>query len=204
MSSNKTDTRHRILNATWKLLEKSGGKPVKLSDIARAAGVSRQAIYLHFVTRADLMKEAARHVDEMKDIDERLAASRRAADGEERLDAFVEAWGNYIPEIYPVGRELMAMGDTDEAAAEAWADRMKAVRHGCRAAVDALARDGRLSDDLSRDEATDLLQLLLRVENWQFATQERGWSQADYIEHMQRAAHRALVEPEHRSFIAVS
>ena len=54
MSSENSETRTRILKAAWTLLEASRGRGVKMGDIASAAGVSRQAVYLHFATRADL------------------------------------------------------------------------------------------------------------------------------------------------------
>ncbi|MBL4878008.1 MAG: helix-turn-helix transcriptional regulator, partial [Hyphomonas sp.] len=55
MSSENLETREKIMRATWKLLEESGGSGVRMSDIAKAAGISRQAVYLHFPTRADLL-----------------------------------------------------------------------------------------------------------------------------------------------------
>ncbi|MEO1505580.1 MAG: helix-turn-helix domain-containing protein, partial [Pseudomonadota bacterium] len=85
MSSAESDTRTRILQAAWRLLEE-GAAGVRMSDIAKAAGVSRQAVYLHFPTRAKLLIDTTRYVDEVKNIDDRLAASR-AATGIDRLDA---------------------------------------------------------------------------------------------------------------------
>ena len=70
-----------------------------------------------------------------------------------RLDEFVKAWGNYIPEIYPVARALLALQDSDEAAAAAWDNRMQALRAGCEAAVKDLKRDGHLREGLSVPEA---------------------------------------------------
>ena len=51
MSSENLETREKIMRATWKLLEESGGSGVRMSDIAKAAGISRQAVYLHFLTQ---------------------------------------------------------------------------------------------------------------------------------------------------------
>jgi len=191
MSSMNPNTRTRILNAAWKLLE-TGGSKVRMSDIAKAAGVSRQAVYLHFPSRAELLVATTRHIDEEKDVDARLAASRSATSGRKRLELFIEAWGGYIPEIYGVGRALMAMQDDDEEARQAWEDRMQAVRHGCEAAVQALAADGTLRPDLTTDAAADLLWTLLSVRNWEQLTRQVGWSQDDYIERIKDLAVRAL------------
>lgn len=196
MSSDKPDTRSRILEAAWKLLEDGGGSGVRMSDIAKAAGISRQALYLHFPSRADLLVATTRHLDTVKDVDGRLAVSRAAASGVARLDAFVAMWAAYIPEIYGVGKALMAMQETDDEARLAWSDRMNAVREGCAAAVDALAADGALAQNLTADKATDLLWTLLSVRNWEQLTRECGWSQEDYSAGIALAARRCLLRPD--------
>lgn len=192
MSSDKIDTRTRILESTWKLLESDGGETVRMSDIAKAAGVSRQAVYLHFPNRADLLIATTRHLDDVLNVDARLEKSRAADSGIERLTAFIDAWGNYIPEIHGVARALLAMKDTDAEADAAWRDRMQVVRHGCAAAVKALKADGDLREGLSVEKATDLLWTLLSVRNWEHLRSDCGWSQRQYIEVMTSSARRLL------------
>lgn len=192
MSSERTDTRTRILDAAWGLLEESDGKGVRMADVARRAGISRQAVYLHFPSRADLLIATTRHIDVEKDVDGRLAASRQATDGLARLDAFVAAWGNYIPEVHAVCRALLAMRDTDAEAAAAWDDRMAALRDGCAAAVRDLSEGHALRQDLEPEVATDLLWALLSVRTWEQLVTECGWPQRRYIAAMQDLARRAL------------
>ena len=192
MSRENSETRERILASAWELLMEAGPAAVRMSDIARRTGISRQAVYLHFPSRAELLIATTRYIDEVKDVDARLVASRATDDGLERLDAFIEAWGNYIPEIHGVARALIDLQAKDEAAKAAWADRMDAVRHGCRAAVAALARDGRLTGDLSEDEAADLLWSQLSVESWEVLRLRCGWTQVRYIQAMQQMARRTL------------
>jgi len=181
------------LKAAWKLLEAEPGKSVRMSDIAKEAGISRQAVYLHFPTRAELLVATARYLDEVNNIDEGLAASRTASTGVERLNAFIEAWGNYIPKIYGIAKAFLAMQDTDDAAATAWNDRMQAVREGCEAAIKALKKDGALSSDYSTNQATDILWTMLSVRNWEQLTGNCGWPQKRYIDTMKRLARRMLV-----------
>ncbi len=194
MSSENLETRERILESAWKLLADGQASAVRMSDIAKQTGISRQAVYLHFPNRAELLIATTRYIDEVKDIDDRLARSRSASTGIERLEAFVEAWGNYIPEVYGVASALIAMQAKDEEAGAAWADRMGAVRHGCEAAVAALKRDGRLTRSLSTKEATDLLWCHLSVENWVHLRHGCGWSQARYVEVLQETLRAVLVE----------
>ncbi len=73
MSSDKSDTRTRILEATVRMLEEQGGRGVRMGDIARESGVSRQAVYLHFASRTELLNAATRFVDERLEVDRRLA-----------------------------------------------------------------------------------------------------------------------------------
>ena len=113
MSSENSETRKNILETTWKLLESGGPSAVRMSDIAKSTGISRQAVYLHFPSRAELLIATTRYLDEVKDVDARLEASHSATSGLERLDAYIEAWGNYIPEVYGVARALVAHMSVD-------------------------------------------------------------------------------------------
>lgn len=193
MSRKNVETRTRILEATVRMLEEHGGKGVRMGDIAKASGISRQAVYLHFASRTELLVAATRYLDETLDIDSRLAPSRAAASGVERLGLYIECWGNYIPEIYGVAKALMMAQDTDEAAAAAWQDRMWAMRDGCRAAIEALHADGALAAEWQVNEAIDALWTMLLVPNWEALTIDCGWSNDDYVRWMKNLAKRAFV-----------
>ncbi len=193
MSSDNPETRTRILKAAWELLEASRGQGVRMTDIAKRAGISRQALYLHFATRAELLIATTHYLDAVKGAEARLVPSRTAQSGIERLDAWIEAWGNYIPEIYGIAKALLAMRDSDAAAAEAWDQRMQDMREGCQAAIDALEKDGTLSPDYAPQQATDILWTLLSVRNWEQLTVECGWPQERYVETLKSLARRIFV-----------
>jgi AcrR family transcriptional regulator len=192
MSSTESETaRDRILNAALRLLEGRENRAT-MAGIAGAAGISRQALYLHFPNRAGLLIATSRHLDAALDFDGRLAAGGAAAAGPERLDGFIAAWGACLPEIHGLARALMAMGESDAAARRAWDARLAAVRRGCAAAVAGLAAEGRLTPLLSEERATDLLWTLLSVEAWEKLI-ECGWGQAAYVRTMQALARKALM-----------
>ena len=194
MSSKNIETRTRILEATVQMLEKHGGRGVRMGDIAKSAGISRQAVYLHFASRTELLVAATRYLDEILDVDSRLAASRAATSGVERLALYIECWGHYIPEIYGVAKALILAQDTDEAAAAAWRDRMLAMRDGCRAAIDALHSEGNLAPEWTPKRATDTLWTMLLVPNWENLTGECGWSTQQYVRWMKTVAERTFVQ----------
>ena len=191
MSSEQTKT--RILETTWKVLEKRIDKN-RMSDIATAVGISRQALYLHYPTRAELLIATTKHIDKVKKVNQRLELSRAAGSGIERLHFFIKAWGGYIPEIHGMSVALRNMRENDKAAAEAWDERMQAVRHGCQAAVRAIEKDGKLKSDLSEQVATDILWTLLTVENWERLVLDCTWSQSEYEIKMIELAEIALLE----------
>ena len=194
MSSENIETRTRILEATVQMLEGGGGRGVRMGDIAAAAGISRQAVYLHFASRTELLVAATKYLDEVLGSDRRLAPSRAATSGVKRLELYIESWGRYIPQIYNVAKGLMLAQDTDEAAAAAWKDRMLAMRDGCRAAVEALHADGSLASEWTPRKATDALWTMLLVPNWENLTIECGWSTQQYIRWMKTLVKRTFVE----------
>lgn len=197
MSNAVPETRDRILSACLTLLENSDGEEVRVSDVADAAGVTRQTLYLYFRNRTELLIATTHFVDDIKNADERLRPSRTAGSGQERLDAYITAWCTYIPEIYGISRALLAMKDPD--ARQAWESRMKDMWEGCEAAILALRADGHLTPDYSVKEASDLLWTLLSVRNWENLRIERGWSQAQYLAATLTMAQRLFVKAPPRS-----
>jgi AcrR family transcriptional regulator len=194
MSSKTEETRLRILDASVRMLEEHGGLGVRMSDIAKATGLSRQALYLHFSSRADLLEATTQHVDQALDLDRRLAPSRTAQNGQERMALYIEFWGKYIPDIYAVSKALMVAQETDEAAAKAWKDRMEAMRDGCRAAIKALHADGDLKKEWSQKQATDVLWTMLLVPAWENLVMECGWSNQQYVKWMKTIAIQVFVK----------
>jgi len=174
-------------------MEERVGRNVRMGDVARGAGVSRQAVYDHFGSRAELMVATVRYGDEALGLDERLHRYRAAGSGVERLETYVEFWGNYIPEIYGIARALLAERESDEAVAAAWDDRMGVVYEACRDIIEKLRRDGTLVLGWPTDEAADLLWTMLSIRNWESLTRERGWSVDHYVNRMQDLTKRVFV-----------
>jgi AcrR family transcriptional regulator len=186
MSSEISQTRKKIIEAASTLLLNTKGKGVRMADIAKASGVSRQAVYLHFQSRTELMVATVRYLDDLHGLSERVRPFNEAVPGREKLDTFVKFWGNYIPEIYGVAKALMATQDTDEAAMAAWNDRMNSVRSGCRETVEALERDGELASKWPVEVTVDMMWTILSVENWERLTIDCGWTIEEYVERMRR------------------
>ncbi|NOT46644.1 MAG: TetR/AcrR family transcriptional regulator [Acidobacteria bacterium] len=193
MSSKNSDTREKIIESAAKLLLKTSGQGVRMADIAKAAGVSRQAVYLHFPSRGELMIAAVRLLDDTHDLNERLKDFREARTGVEILESFVEFWGNYIPMIYGVAKALLAARDTDEAVAAAWDDRMNSIRDGCRRTIETIEHEGLLSSEWNVEEAVDLMWTMLSIQNWERLTIDCGWTVDNYVERMKSFLKKGLL-----------
>jgi AcrR family transcriptional regulator len=195
MSSDQLETKEKILEATWRLMEERSGQNVRMSDIANASGISRQAVYLHFSSRTELMVATTHYIDQVCGLDERSKRYRAATVGIEILEEFIAFSGNYIPKIYRIAKALLAVRETDDAAAAAWNDRMASLRSGCQNVIDALYRDGTLESKLSPGEAVDLLWTMLSINNWEHLTMECGWSISQYVSRMQVISRAVFVQP---------
>jgi AcrR family transcriptional regulator len=167
-----------------------------MGDIAKEAGVSRQALYLHFASRTDLLIATTHYGDEVRRLNERIRGWQTAFTGVAVLREYINFWGNYMPEIYGIAKALMMARDTDEAANAAWNERMSAVKGGCRYTIEALARDGMLAPEWTIEEATEIFWTLLSFRNWEQFTIECGWSNSQYIARMQTMARGVLVKGE--------
>jgi AcrR family transcriptional regulator len=194
MSSNKIETRRRILKATWQLMEQRRGQDVHMRDIAKAAGISRQAVYLHFASRTELMVATMDYVDEVKGLQERLNRLETAASAIELLETCVEVWGNYIPEIYGLAKAMLRTRDTDAATATAWNNSMGCLLNACQEVIAALDREGYLAPEWTRQEAIDMFYTLLSIHNWELLRMERGWSPQGYIDWMKTVSKRTFID----------
>ena len=191
-------TREAILRATWDLVEEHGAR-VRLVDVAERAGVSRQAVYLHFGDRSGLFRALVGHMDValgVPDLEERV---HRAASGLEALERAVELYAVIAPRIDRVARVLEAAQHDDAALAEAWRDRMTLRRVASRAIVERLAADGRLAHGWTIEAAADLFYAITLPGVWRELTTVLGWMSDVYRERMTRFLSRALTSSPERA-----
>jgi AcrR family transcriptional regulator len=173
------NTRERILEATWKLMEESHDLKVRIADIAGAAGVSRQAVYLHFGNRANLLLAAVQR----RDSTSPTWAIKRAAEEDPvpaALANFVEAWFEHIPRIQPVAHLLSAASQIDAEARAAWDDRMALMRRLIVALTRRLAMGGALKPEWTVEQAADWIWHRTHLDGWRHLVRERGWDAAEY------------------------
>jgi AcrR family transcriptional regulator len=192
MTTPGDETRRRILEAAWREIHEHGVAEATVARIAAAAGVTRQLVYFHFANRAGLLTAVARHRDEASAFAAEVRASR-ATPPAEGLERLLRAWCAYVPEILPVARALEAALVTGDEGGDAWRDRMGELREVLRAALDRVAREGRLAEGWTVDAAADWAWSRIQPTTWQHLVGERGWSAEDYCERTVRSLMSELV-----------
>ena len=173
MSRDKEATRRRILEATRQRLEQ--GAPTRLEDVAAAAGVTRQTIYLHFGSRAGLLLALVAHIDEEHGLQDQVRRIEAKPDPVERLEAALRLIATYQRQIHTVAMALAHHAATDPDSRAALDDRMEARRRLLRQLVEPLATAGRLHPDWTPDEIVDLLWEASAPTSYHHLVVERHW-----------------------------
>ncbi|AEV39447.1 protein containing Transcriptional regulator, TetR-like, DNA-binding, bacterial/archaeal domain [Pseudovibrio sp. FO-BEG1] len=102
------DTRARILSSAVEVFMQFGFRKSSLNDVAQAANVSRQALYLHFKDKTDLFREASAFT-----FEENLKLVQQAAhSGKPLQDIITEMFGiwhgQYVGKIDHVASDFVA------------------------------------------------------------------------------------------------
>lgn len=180
-----TETRKRILDTSWELLEQQGSG-ITLAQVADRAGVSRQAVYLHFRDRTGLLIALVDHIDESLGRDDLRAHIHGADTGVEGLRRWVTTMGWYTAKIDRVTEVLEGSQYMDPGLSAAWRDRMAGRREHVRRLVQRVADEGRLGEGWSPTSATELVYAVTMPAPWRELTRHLGWTSEQYAEHMWR------------------
>lgn len=189
-----SSTRDRILDAARETTEKQGAAPT-MSALARAVGISRQALYLHFPDRAQLMLALVADIDEKEQLQAGRAAVQQATDaaGAIRAWAGMQAWRN--PKIAAAARALHSTRHADPAASAAWADRTGNRMRGAIQIIERLRAEGRLDPAWTTTEAAALLWELTSFRVWDDLVNDAHIAPDRYVEIITAAALSTLGAP---------
>jgi AcrR family transcriptional regulator len=180
MSRTASDTRRRLLLAARELIE-GGHYSVGLGAIGRRAGVSRQAVYLHFASRAELLAALTSFIEDEADLGRLLAPVYTAASGVEALRCLIEAGARFEPQIHAMVQASLRMQD-DPAVAELSRQRMQTRFAAMRQVVARIESEGRLSAGWDVDTATGFLWSLTAPSTFDLLVVQRGWSPQHWAE----------------------
>ena len=184
-----------ILEAALALVAKRGGADVSMAEIAKAAKLSRQAVYLHFADRADLLVNLIRYTDQKRGLDGEIRKIEQAPTGAAKLRAMASLQARMNPGIWAQARAFDAVRRTDKAADRSWRDRLQHRLEGCRAIVACLQREGTLRPGLDAATATDLLWNITSLRTWEDLVLDRSWSARRYEDRITELLLLALTRP---------
>jgi len=185
-------TRAEILDVAWKLFAKKG-EAVSMVEVAQAAGLTRQAVYIHFRSRGGLLVALVQRADERADIHAKFRKALAVKDPIRRLDAFLAVWFDFVPTIHPVATTLMRARSEDPEAAAAWADRMEELRGGYRTLTKSLRRDGALAEGWTIETSADYLWAGSSVQVWELLAVDRGWGASRSASALRKALAKAVL-----------
>ena len=186
------ETRAHMLATSWELIAERGSS-LKVSEVARRAGVSRQTVYLHFGDRSGLLVALVDHMDERLDLGPSLAHVRAAPTAAELLERAMRMNTQFWAAVYPVAQVLEAAQHDDEALRAAWRNRMQSRQMAFGAMIQQLADHGFLADEWDLPDATALLYAVAHFDTWRELTRELAWTDDHYVDAMTRLLTRSLL-----------
>jgi len=178
------DTRSRILDAALAKVRDNHGAGLTMAEIAAGAGVSRQAVYLHFADRTALLAALVLYVDEASGLAAKMAAIARGPSARAAVAAMVALQAADNPGLWPVARIFDSLRYGDPAVEAAWQARSINWLHLCRAVAQRFQEEGALAPHLSLDAAGDLLGTLTSLRLWEDLVIGRSWSAERYRSHV--------------------
>lgn len=196
MSSGDPATRQRILEAARELLESRPGANIAMGEVAKLAGVSRQAVYLHFADRTTLFLEVSRLADSTARTPTR---QRRIDEAPTARDAFREAIALQAflkPRLKGVATALDVLRRSDPAADAAWKEREHARLQRCEQVVQRLHDDGELASSWEVPTAARCFWAVTSQRVWDDLVMDQGWSTAQYRNHITALLEDALLARE--------
>lgn len=180
----KVSGKEKILQAALKLITRRGGADVTMAQIASAARMSRQAVYLHFKDRGDLLVALARYTDQQRGLDAEIQHIRQALTGVEAIRRMVSLQARSNPIVWAIARMFEALRRSDPEVERAWQDRLQHRLSGCRQIMQHVKEEGKLPSGLPVDVAADLMWTLTSLRMWEDLVLLRGWSPKKYEEHV--------------------
>jgi AcrR family transcriptional regulator len=194
----EAETRRRILEAAWELLEKDG-PAVTLAAVAERAGVSRQGVYLHFGDRAGLFVALVDHIDVTQGSAEMRAHVFGAPSGVESLRRWIETISWYTAKIDVVSYVLESAQYQDPALGAAHRNRMGRRQDIIRSIVGRISAERDLAEGWEIDTAAALVYAITMPGTWRELTRELGWSHRRYAEHLTEMVRRTFLADRARA-----
>jgi AcrR family transcriptional regulator len=186
------ETRRRILDALYAQLRDRPAAPVRLEEVATAAGVSRSTVYLAFGSRAGLFAALTERLL-LGPGNQRIDEAARHPDARETLRGGLEGGVRMYAAHRDVLRVLYAAGKLDPGGAGGAIARSERRRYESMTWIaDRLAAQGRLRPDVAPEQAAHVIWLLASFDAFDLLT-ARGVADEDVTRILTETAEAALL-----------
>ena len=185
-------TRMRIIEAVFTRLREAPADPVAIDRIASLAGVARSTVYAIFGSRSGLFEAVGRELAARSGY-ARLIEAKHQPDARDHLRAGFRAASEMLAANRDIWRALHSMAQLDEQAVGGAVRRNQEERAaGMRRLAGRLAEQGVLREDLSVEDAEQVLWVLTSFESFDALYTGRGVSTDRTVELLIDTAERAL------------
>lgn len=158
-------TRRRILEAARATLERGPLGALRVDEVARQAGVARSTVYVLFGSRSGLFDALARYLRDEAGFEALIAASR-LPDAMDNLRTSQRAAVDVYAKMPDLARALFTLGAIDPDAVAAVTAIEDGRRPGMAHLAGALHAQGYLREDISVEEATDILTVITSFQSF--------------------------------------
>jgi AcrR family transcriptional regulator len=185
-------TRRRILDAVYQRLRDAPSEPVSLDGIAQAARVARSTIYLVFGSRAGLFDAFAEDLWERTGLPA-LTEAVANPDARQHLRGGIRAASTMYAAERDIYRAIHSMAQLDSDSVGGAARKMDQERAGGMAYLARrLDEDGVLRDDITVEEAANVLWMVCSFESFDSLYTGRQLSLDETIDVLITTAERTL------------
>jgi len=190
------ETRRRILDAVAERLREAPTEPLSLDQVAKLARVARSTIYLIFGSRAGLFDAFATDLLARTGQAD-LAQATTDPDVRKYLRNGVAAACRMYAQDLPIYRVLFAMNRIDPASVGGTMEKMERRRaRGMADLASRLAEDSVLREDITREQAAEMLWVLCSFETFDLLHTDRRKSVEETVRLIVWMAEQAICKPD--------
>jgi AcrR family transcriptional regulator len=192
-------TRGAILDAAVRLFTERGYAGATMADIAGAAGVALDTVYAVVGPKATLFRllieTAISGTEEPVPVEERafVQAIHAETDARRKLEIYAEAVRTIQGRMAPLLHVLRGAAPAEPELATVWHEITERRARNMRLFVAEVAGSGALREDLSLDEAADIVWATNSSELYILLVHERGWAPDRYERWLADAWRRLLL-----------
>jgi AcrR family transcriptional regulator len=186
VSSRASKTQAAILDAARALFEVHGYFAVGLEAVASKAGISRQAIYLHFDSKADLLRALHERVN-AQDVAPAFEKVWAAQTAEGALDAWIDAVAEAVPRFIGIANALNCARRSDPDVEATWHVPAERQYANCLRLAERLKREKRLQPRMTVADAADIIWAQTSIWAFEGLVVDRAWPVARWVRWQRRA-----------------